>query len=39
MGLYDTYMQMITAGCYHSKEEWKKLVWESVWQKEDEDHV
>ena len=37
VGMYDICMRMITTGCYLSKEEWKKLVWEKVWLKEDED--
>ena len=37
VGLYDTVVRMITQGHLHSKEQWKKIVWESVWQKEDHD--
>ena len=37
VGLYDTCMRMINTGCYYSKEEWKKTVWEKVWLREEED--
>ena len=39
VGLYDTCMRMITSNVYLSKEEWKKSVWRSVWEKEDEDCI
>ena len=35
--LFDICMRMIRTGCYFSKSEWRKLVWEKVWVKEDED--
>ena len=37
VGLYDTVIKMITQGHLYSKEQWKKIVWESIWQKEDYD--
>ena len=37
VGLFETCMRMITSGVYVSKYEWKKLVWQKVWQKEDDD--
>ena len=36
-GLYDICLRMINTGCHYSKQEWKKLVWEKIWLKEDED--
>ena len=38
-GLYDIRMRMINNGCYLSKFEWKKLVWEKIWLMEDEDCI
>ena len=38
-GMYDTCMQMIMNGHYYSKEGWRKMVWECVWAKEDEDCI
>ena len=37
VGLYDVCMRMIRIGCNFSKEEWRKIVWEKVWMKEDDD--
>ena len=37
MGLYETCMRMIVAGCRYSKTEWKRIVWEKASLKEDED--
>ena len=39
VGLYETCINMITAGHSYSKQQWKKLVWESIWRKEDDDCV
>ena len=36
-GMFDICMRMINNGCYLSKLEWKKLVWERVWSMEDDD--
>ena len=38
-GLYDVCMQKIMNGHYYSKEGWRKIVWESIWAKDDEDCV
>ena len=35
--LFDSCMRMIRFGCLYSKAEWRKIVWEKVWCKEDED--
>ena len=35
--LFDTCMNMIHTGRYYTKEQWKKVVWNAMWQKEDED--
>ena len=35
--LFDTCMNMIHRGRYYTKEQWKKVVWNAMWQKEDED--
>ena len=36
-GLYDICMNMIHRDQYYTKEQWKLLVWDAVWRKEDED--
>ena len=36
-GLYDTVMNMIHRDHFYTKDQWKKLVWDAVWNKEDED--
>ena len=37
--LFNIVMRMIRTGCYFSKSEWRKLVWEKVWIMEDEDCI
>ena len=39
LGLYDVTMRMINSGCYMSKYEWRNLVWEKAWEREEEDCV
>ena len=41
MGIYETCMRMITAGCFYSKGEWKQIVhvWEKARLKEDDECV
>ena len=37
MGLYDICKNMIINGHMYSKQQWKRLVWERLWEKEDEE--
>ena len=37
VGIFDTCMNMIENGHYFSKEMWRRLVWRSVWSREDDD--
>ena len=38
LGIYDLCMQMITSRHYYTKEQWRKIVWGRVWDREDEDY-
>ena len=37
VGLFNICMHMVFNDHNYSKEDWKKIVWENVWKKEDED--
>ena len=37
--LYEICMRMIVVGCQYSKQEWRKIVWERIWSKEDDDCI
>ena len=37
VGLFNICMHMVFNDHYYSKEDWKEIVWENVWSKEDED--
>ena len=37
IGLYETCMNSIQRGHHYTKTQWKRLVWEAVWKREDED--
>ena len=37
VGIFDNCMNIILNGRYYSKDMWKKLVWQAVWTREDED--
>ena len=37
VGLFNICMNMVFNDHYYTKEDWKKIVWENVWTKEDED--
>ena len=37
VGLYDECMNMIVNDHFHSKDSWKRIVWEHVWKKEEDD--
>ena len=37
LGLYETCMNMIHRDQFYTKTQWKKLVWDAVWEKEDGD--